>query len=100
LATLLQILSQQEIWMSDTMNLNVRISGSLRDFVTETISEGDYENVSEYVRALIRRDKERAEAEAFKALKMRLQDAFAVSDSEYEYLSADDIRRRALAGTK
>jgi antitoxin ParD1/3/4 len=85
--------------MSETMNLNVRISGSLRDFVTETISEGDYENVSEYVRDLIRRDKERAEREAMEAMKVRLQDAFAVADSEYEHLSADDIRRRALAGT-
>jgi len=86
--------------MPDTMNLNVRISGSLRDFVTEAISDGDYENVSEYVRALIRRDKERAEREAFEAMKMRLRDAFAAADSEYESLSADDIRRRALAGAK
>ncbi|MBX3566687.1 MAG: transcriptional regulator [Rhizobiaceae bacterium] len=82
------------------MNLNVRISGSLRDFVTETVSDGDYENVSEYVRALIRRDKERAEREAFEAMKIRLQDAFAVPDGEYEHPSADDIRRRALAGAK
>ena len=79
------------------MNLNVRISGSLRDFVAETVSDGDYENVSEYVRDLIRRDKERAEREAFEAMKLRLQDAFATADSEYEYLSADDIRRRAIA---
>ena len=83
--------------MSEVMNLNVRISGSLRDFVTETISDGDYESVSEYVRDLIRRDKERAEHEALEAMKVRLQEAFAVADSEYEYLSADDIRRRALA---
>jgi antitoxin ParD1/3/4 len=86
--------------MRDTMNLNVRISGSLSEFVAETISDGDYENVSEYVRALIRRDKERAERESFEAMKMRLRDAFAVADSEYDYLSADDIRRRALAGAK
>ena len=81
------------------MNLNVRISGSLSDFVSEAISEGDYENVSEYVRDLIRRDKERAEREAFEAMKLRLQEAFATDDSDDEYLSADDVRRRALAGT-
>lgn len=80
------------------MNLNVRISGSLSDYVTEAISDGDYENVSEYVRDLIRRDKERAEREAFEAMKLRLQDAFASPDEEYELLSADDIRRRALSG--
>lgn len=83
--------------MQDTMNLNVRISGSLRDYVTEAISDGDYENVSEYVRALIRRDKEQAEAKSFEAMKLRLQNAFAVPDSEYEFLTADDIRKRALA---
>jgi antitoxin ParD1/3/4 len=81
------------------MNLNVRISGSLSDFVSETVSEGDYENVSEYVRDLIRRDKARAETEAFEVLKLRLQEAFAADDSECELLSADDIRRRALAST-
>jgi antitoxin ParD1/3/4 len=80
------------------MNLNVRISGSLSEFVTETVSEGDYENVSEYVRDLIRRDKDRAEREAFEAMRLRLQDAFATPDDEYEHLSANDIRRRALAG--
>ena len=80
------------------MNLNVRISGSLSDFVTETVSAGDYENVSEYVRDLIRRDKERAENEAFQTLRLRLQEAFAAPDSEGEFLSADDIRRRVLAG--
>ena len=84
--------------MAETMNLNVRISGSLREYVGEAITEGDYENVSEYVRDLIRRDKERAEREAFEAMKLRLQDAFARPDNEYERLTADDIRRRALAG--
>jgi antitoxin ParD1/3/4 len=78
------------------MNLNVRISGALSDFVTETVTEGDYENVSEYVRDLIRRDKERAERESFEAMKLRLQEAFSASDGAYERLSADDIRRRAL----
>lgn len=82
------------------MNLNVRISGSLSEFVTEAISDGDYENVSEYVRDLIRRDKARAEREAFETMKSRLQDAFAAPDDAYEYLSADDVRRRALASAK
>ena len=82
------------------MNLNVRISGSLSEFVTETVSDGDFENVSEYVRDLIRRDKARAEREAFAAMKMHLQDAFAAPDGDSEKLSADDIRKRALAGAK
>jgi antitoxin ParD1/3/4 len=72
------------------------ISGA--DYVTEAVSDGDYENVSEYVRALIRRDKAQAEQKSFQQMKLRLQDAFATPDSEYEQLSADDIRKRALAG--
>ena len=77
--------------MSDTMNLNVRISGSLKDFVSHEIQQGSYENVSEYVRDLIRRDKKRAEQQAFDTLKAELQLAFAASESEYIEISASDI---------
>ena len=50
---------------SATTTMTVRLSGSLSDFVASNVSEhGAYENVSEYVRDLIRRDKERAEREA------------------------------------
>lgn len=77
--------------MSDTMNLNVRISGSLKDFVSHEIQQGDYENVSEYVRDLIRRDKVRAEQQAFETLKAELKLAFAAPDSDYIELSAADI---------
>ncbi len=55
-----------------TMTLNVRINGPLEDFVAAKVGEfGTYENASEYVRDLIRRDHARAEAEAFEALKAR-----------------------------
>ena len=48
-----------------TTTMTVRLSGTLSDFVAENIGEyGAYENVSEYMRDLIRRDKERAEADA------------------------------------
>ncbi len=83
--------------MADSMNLNVRISGALRDYVEGAISQGDYENASEYVRSLIRWDKKRAEKNAYEQMKSELQLAFAAPDSEYEWLSADDIRRRATA---
>ena len=77
--------------MSDTMNLNVRISGSLKDFVSHEIQQGSYENVSEYVRDLIRRDKMRAEQQAFETLKAELQLAFAAPESDYIEMSASDI---------
>lgn len=47
--------------MSDTMNLNVRISGALKEFVSHELTHGSYENISEYIRDLIRRDKARSE---------------------------------------
>jgi Arc/MetJ-type ribon-helix-helix transcriptional regulator len=50
--------------------MTVRLSGVLSDFVAENVGEnGAYENVSEYIRDLIRRDKERVEQEAFERLK-------------------------------
>ncbi len=77
------------------MNLNVRVTGTLGDFVSQTIGdEGDYDNGSEYVRDLIRRDKARKESKAFESLKAELQKSFAVSDSEYVSLSANDIIAR------
>lgn len=80
--------------MSETMNLNVRISGALKNHVSHEIQEGAYENVSEYVRDLIRRDKLKSEQLAFETLKTELQMAFSAPDSEYVELSAFDIKNR------
>lgn len=81
--------------MSKTLTLNVRVTGVLGDHVTANVSEdGAYENVSEYVRDLIRRDKERADAEAFTRLKAELQRAFAAPDSAYSNLDANSVIRR------
>lgn len=81
--------------MQKAMNLNVRVSGTLGDFVSQTIGEdGDYDNASEYVRDLIRRDKASKEAQAFELLKSELQLSFAAPDSEYMPLNHDDIIAR------
>ena len=81
--------------MSRTMTLNVRVSGALGDFVASNIGDdGPYENVSEYVRDLIRRDKQRAEAEGFKRLKAELAAAFAAPESAYEVLDAETVIAR------
>jgi Arc/MetJ-type ribon-helix-helix transcriptional regulator len=49
--------------MNKPVTLNVRISGALSDFVAANVShDGTYENVGEYVRDLIRRDKERVDS--------------------------------------
>ena len=67
--------------MTKPMNLNVRLTGALSDYVAGNVgAEGDFDNVSEYVRDLIRRDKARAEAEAFGRLKAELDLAFSQPD--------------------
>ncbi|WEK02582.1 MAG: addiction module antitoxin [Candidatus Sphingomonas phytovorans] len=77
------------------MTLNVRISGVLSDFVaTHVGDDGAYENISEYVRDLIRRDKERSEAETFERLKAELVHAFAEPEGSYAVLDADDVIAR------
>ncbi|SEQ89248.1 ribbon-helix-helix domain-containing protein [Sphingobium sp. YR768] len=84
--------------MSKSMTLNVRVSGTLSDFVAANVGEsGSYENVSEYVRDLIRRDKERVESEHLGRLKAELTVAFAAPESDYQSLDADAvIARNAL----
>lgn len=81
--------------MPKTMTLNVRVGGLLGDFVAANVSEdGAYENVSEYVRDLIRRDMERADDETFARLKAELQRAFAAPDESYQPLDADTVIQR------
>ncbi|MEI9891109.1 MAG: addiction module antitoxin [Caulobacteraceae bacterium] len=81
--------------MAKTMTLNVRVGGALGEFVAANVSEdGAYENVSEYVRDLIRRDKARVEAEGFERLKAELAQGFAAPDSSYQPLDADTVIRR------
>jgi len=75
--------------------MTVRLSGTLSDFVAANVGEhGAYENVSEYMRDLIRRDKERIEREAFDRLKTELTHAYAAPESSYLPLTAADVIAR------
>ena len=75
--------------------MTVRISGALSEFVASNVGEnGDYENISEYVRDLIRRDTERAEREAFDRLKAELTRAFAALEESYKPLTAVEVLAR------
>ncbi|WP_424984632.1 ribbon-helix-helix domain-containing protein [Microbulbifer sp. S227A] len=81
--------------MSRPTTMTVRVSGALSDFVAaNTGDDGDYENVSEYIRDLIRRDKERVEAESFDRLKTELTHAFAAPEESYQPLKAGDVIAR------
>lgn len=81
--------------MSRTTTMTVRLSGVLSDFVAANVGEnGAHENVREYMRDLIRRDKERTEKEAFERLKAELTHAFAAPESSYQPLSAAEVIAR------
>ena len=78
--------------MSRTTTMTVRLSGDLGDFVAANVGETcTYQNVSEYIRDLIRRDKERVEREAFDRLKAELAHAFSMPDATYKQLTAAEI---------
>jgi antitoxin ParD1/3/4 len=81
--------------MSRTTTLTVRLSGALGDFAAANVGEnGSYENVSEYIRDLIRRDNERATKEAFDRLKTELTHAFAAPAPSYKPLTAAEVIAR------
>ena len=81
--------------MSRTTTMTVRVSGALSEFVAANVGEGGaYENVSEYIRDLIRRDKERAEREAFDRLKAELTRAFAAHEESYNHVTAAEVIAR------
>lgn len=84
--------------MAKGLTLNVRVSGALSDFVSSNVGDtGAYENVSEYVRDLIRKDKDRAEREAFERLKAELDQAFAAPDSAYVAIRPENVIARNKA---
>tara|TARA_R110002095_G_scaffold208363_1_gene194018 strand:+ start:841 stop:1095 length:255 start_codon:yes stop_codon:yes gene_type:complete len=81
--------------MSRTTTMTVRLGGALSDFVSANVGDdGSYENVSEYIRDLIRRDKERAEQETFNRLKAELSHAFAAPEESYRALTPAEVIAR------
>ena len=75
--------------------MTVRLSEALRDIVAANVGEaGSYENVSEYLRDLIRRDQERKEQQIFDRLKAELALDFAAPESSYAPLTLSDVIKR------
>lgn len=75
--------------------MTVRLNESLSDFVAAKVGVGGgYDNVSEYVRDLIRRDKERSESQAFERLRAELAQAWAARDAAYKPLTAAEVIAR------
>jgi Arc/MetJ-type ribon-helix-helix transcriptional regulator len=84
--------------MTRPVTLNVRVGGALGEFVAANVGpNGAYDNVSEYIRDLIRRNKREVEAQAFERLKAELGRAFATPETDYERVSAKDVIKRNRA---
>ena len=78
-------------------SIHVRISGRLQDHLHQQIGdEGLYENASEYVRALIRRDLE-SKAEAWGWLKGHLEAGLHADERDFATVTAADVIRRNRA---
>lgn len=73
-------------------SLNISLPENLRSYVEGQVSSGDWGTPSEYIRELIRQDKERRLA----ALEQDL--LAAVSGPKIE-LSVTDIRKKGIVGT-
>jgi Arc/MetJ-type ribon-helix-helix transcriptional regulator len=75
-------------------NLHVKVGGQLQAHVEQQTGEdGLYENVSEYIRDLIRRDLQTRD-EAWDVLQKELSPAMRADDSEFVAVTAEDVIRR------
>ena len=76
--------------------INVRITGKLRNFITQQTSpNGLYESASEYVRDLIRRDYERQEERKWRWLMDQIRPGMEADESEFVPLDAEEIIKTA-----
>ena len=80
-----------------TVRKTITLTDQQDSWVKAQINAGFYTNDSEYIRDLIRRDKERAEAEAFGRLKAELSHAFAAPEDSYQPPTAAEVITRNRA---
>ncbi|URI09056.1 addiction module antitoxin [Aquincola tertiaricarbonis] len=81
--------------MPSSTTMTVHLNETLSDFVAANVgAEGRYQDESDYLRDLIRRDMERAEQVAVDRLKAELAQAFAAPESTYRTLTAADVMAR------
>ena len=97
-ATLPMISGERKGSLMPSVSIHVKVSGALQDHMQRQIGdEGLYENASEYIRALIRRDLHTRD-EAWEALQKELAPAMRADDSEFVAVTADDVIRRNKRG--
>ncbi|OCP37500.1 type II toxin-antitoxin system ParD family antitoxin [Ensifer sp. LC163] len=75
-------------------SIHVKVGGQLQAHVQQQIGDdGLYENASEYIRALIRRDLQTRD-EAWETLQKELAPAMRADDSAFVTVTAEDVIRR------
>ncbi len=75
-------------------SMNISIPDPMRDWVNEQVESGDYGNVSEYFRELVRRDQREKSQHRLEALLLEgLQSGEAVEMTKDDWA---DLRRRAI----
>lgn len=80
-----------------TDSIHVRVGGQLQAHVQQQIGkDGLYENASEYIRALIRRDLQTRD-DAWDWLKRELEPGLRADEREFKAVSAADVIRRNQA---
>ncbi len=80
--------------MASDSSIHVRVGGRLQAHIQRQIGEdGLYENASEYIRALIRKDLE-SRTEAWEWLRSKLEPGLLADEDEFVAVSAEDVIRR------
>jgi putative addiction module CopG family antidote len=75
-------------------NVNVRVTGDLRNHLQQQISQfGLYENASEYIRDLIRRDLKDRKA-AWEWLRQELEPGLRANENQFIKVTAADVIKR------
>jgi putative addiction module CopG family antidote len=81
-------------------SIHVRVGGPLQAHIRQQIGEsGLYENASEYIRALIRKDLQ-SQDHAWEWLRKQLEPALRADESEFKAVSAEDVIRRNQKKTR
>lgn len=77
-------------------NVNVRVTGDLRNHLQQQIGQyGLYENASEYIRDLIRRDlKDRKNA--WEWLRQELEPGLRTDENQFIRVTASDVIKRNI----
>lgn len=76
------------------VQVSFELEGELGEYVEAVTGEGgDYADMVDYLRDLIRRDLQAMEAHQFRTVKEHLQEAFAAPESDYIEMAAEDFLR-------